>query len=84
MEMIFLMVLFSTRDNPKPHFEPDWEPRQAATVEQCIERRDKTHQYLTGVTNPAHTRFKVFCTVTEMHGYDEALRAFYVDLSAPI
>jgi hypothetical protein len=84
MELIFLMVLFTTPDNPKPHFEHDWGPREAPTVEECVKRRDNLHRYLTGVTNPDHTRFKVFCTVTEMHGYDEALQAFFVELSAPI
>ena len=82
MELILLMVLFSTPDSPDPHMMHGFAPRPAQSLEQCLTRRSHTQSYLEANSHP-DVRVKVFCTVTQIHGYDEALAAFRTELGDP-
>lgn len=83
MKIVLLMVLFSTPADPEPHMAEGYAPRPAATLEQCLTRRAHLQAYMEA-NLPRGVRFKAFCTVTRIEGYDEALDAFRRALGAPL
>ena len=83
MKLILLMVLFSTPNDPTPHMMDGYGPRKMSSVEMCLTRRSHLQSYIEANAHP-DVKAKVFCTVTEIHGYDEALSAFQAELGDPV
>lgn len=80
--MFFLMVFFSTVDQPEPHFEHGYFPREASSLEQCLTWRSQTQTYL-GANLAKGAKAKVFCARAKMDGYIEALASFKAAIGDP-
>ena len=73
MKIIILITLFSTVDNPAPHFVKEHPMRAMDTMEQCLKTRNFRYNYW---EIPEKVKVTHFCMTLEVQGYDEALEAF--------
>jgi|GEM_PF-3877206 len=71
MDLVMLMVLFSTPAEPAPHTAHGFGPRPMRSVEHCLERRSYAQKYIEGIVSDG-TVFSVFCVTFEAHGYEDA------------
>lgn len=83
MNLIMLMLLFSTPENVTPHHDPRFGPITMQSVEHCLTRRSFAHKYFKEHLSEG-TRFSAFCVQFEAHGYEEAFDAFRRDVGAPL